>query len=69
MNLPQPADNYDPHNEAMSRNAIAQADAQNYKKGQDVEILPGQRAILHAPNGSRWMLAVSNAGALSATAL
>lgn len=36
--------------------------------GLDYEVGPGAKVILTAPNGSRWALTVSNAGALVVTA-
>lgn len=36
--------------------------------GVDYEVGPGAKVILTAPNGSRWALTVSNAGALVVTA-
>lgn len=46
--------------------SIEAADRNNYKKNQDVE-LGGNRLILTAPNGSRYKVSVSNAGALTVT--
>lgn len=36
--------------------------------GLDYEVGPGAKIVLTAPNGSRWALTVSNAGALVVTA-
>lgn len=47
---------------------ITQADAENHKKRQDVEI-GAARLILTSPNGSRWSVTVDNAGVLSASAI
>lgn len=48
---------------------LDRADGMNRKKLQDVELGPGERLIIRSPNGNRWVLTVSNAGAVSATAL
>ena len=48
------------------RDALESADAQNLKRGYDVEMNAG-RVILTSPNGTRYALAVSNAGVLSTT--
>ena len=60
MKLPVPED-------AFLRQAFSimeRADSQNVKKNQDIEL--GQnRIILTSPNGTRYALAVDNAGALS----
>jgi len=51
------------------RTTLDAQDAANRKKAQDVEIAGAERLILASPNGSRWSVVVSNAGALSAVAL
>jgi hypothetical protein len=48
---------------------LQRADAENLKRGQDLELQPSVRLILHSPNGNRWSLTVDNVGVLSATAL
>ena len=68
MNLGSPPPEYDPDNEAQTRSAIEQADQQSVKRGQDIELGKG-RVIIKSPNGARWFLTISNAGAVSATAL
>lgn len=47
---------------------IEQADYLNHKRNSDVEIGEG-RLILTAPNGGRYNITVSNAGALVVTSL
>lgn len=44
---------------------IEGADQENMKRGRDIYLAPG-RLILTAPDGSRYSLTVSNAGALAA---
>jgi hypothetical protein len=68
MNLPAPGAAYDQADEAAARRAMGQADKQNYKRGQDIELQPGQRLILRAPDGSRWRITVTPAGAVGAAA-
>lgn len=46
MKLPRPRPVYDPQDEAQVRAAIEQADAQGFKRGQDVEIAGGAALIL-----------------------
>ena len=41
MKLPRPRPTYDAQDEAQTRMAIEQADAQTFKRGQDVEIAGG----------------------------
>lgn len=59
-----------PNDEQMRQNfrAIEQADRMNYKRGQDIEVGTNS-VILTAPNGMRYRLVVSNAGALSTVAV
>ena len=51
------------------RTTLDTQDAANRKLGQNVEIAGEEKLILSSPNGSRWSVEVSNAGALSAVAL
>jgi len=51
------------------RTELDKMNAKNRKTAQDVEIVGSERLILSSPNGSRWDIQVSNAGALSAVAL
>jgi hypothetical protein len=76
MKLPQAPDKYDASNERQARGILEQADQGYFKKGQDVELV-GQdgaltrsaRLILRSPNGTRWSITVSNAGAVVVTSL
>lgn len=69
MKLPNPPVRYDPSFEAQRNGFIEQMDQQSFKRQADVEIVLPQRLILRSPNGSRWVISVSNAGALVVTAL
>jgi hypothetical protein len=68
MQLPRPSPSYDPQDQARTRSLITEADKQNLKRNADLD-LTGQRFILSSPNGSKWQVTVSNAGALVVTAL
>ena len=68
MKVPTPPQTYTPVMEAQRNFLIESADRQNRKINADVEI-SSSRLILTSPNGSRFSVVVSNAGALSATAL
>lgn len=69
MRLPFPRPSGLSHAEEVERNRqIEMADKMNHKRGQDVEIEPG-RLILTSPDGTRWSVTVSNAGAISATSI
>lgn len=68
MNLPAPAPDYSQANEAAMRRTLEQEDRRNRKVGADVEI-GHERLVLTSPDGTRWTVAVSDAGVLSATAI
>lgn len=67
MSLPNPPPTYEPADQQALRAAVAGMDRQNRKIGQDID-LRNARIFLYAPNGSRWQIVVSNAGALSTVA-
>jgi hypothetical protein len=69
MKLPTPPGNYDPAYESQRNLFIEQADTQNHKRLTDIEVVLPQRLILRSPNGTRYVISVSNSGVLSATAL
>ena len=67
--LPDPALRYDPALEAQRNTVLEREDTRNHKKGAHVELGQGEELILRSPDGTRWAVRVSDAGALSATAL
>jgi len=70
LRLPQPSPDYDQAREAERNRAIERADAQNHKRGRDIEVgASSERLILTSPNGTRYSVVVDNAGALSTTAV
>lgn len=68
MNLAAPPPAYDRADQSKLREALRRADAESLKRGRDIEVASG-RLILTAPDGGRWALSVSNAGAAVFTAL
>ena len=68
MKVPAPPQTYTPVAEAQRNFLLENADRLNRKTNADVEI-SSSRLILTSPNGTRYSVVVSNAGALSATAL
>ena len=62
--LPNPPRDYDPSAEAQRNQLIEAADATNHKRGSDVELGLNERIIMRSPNGTRYAITVSNAGAL-----
>lgn len=68
MKLPSPPGAYSRLDQQEVRRQAELADQQNHKRNRDIEV--GQaRLILTSPNGTRYEVTVSNAGALSAVAL
>lgn len=67
--LPNPPLQYEPSAESQRNQLIEQADNMNHKRGADVELGREERIIMRSPDGSRWAVSVSNAGALEVTAL
>jgi hypothetical protein len=68
MNLPTPSIQYSEKDQAQTRNILELEDRNNHKRNRDVEI-GTSRLILTSPNGTRYKIEVSNAGALSATSI
>lgn len=68
MNLPRPGPAYSAENEAQARTMIVQEDRRNRKRG-DLEVTTDERFIMTSPDGTRWAMGVSNAGATTWTAL
>lgn len=69
MITPAAPKDYSQQDQASLRTQIEQADNLNHKKRQDVELGVKERLILRSPSGARWSITVSDAGALTATAL
>lgn len=68
MRLPYAPGAYDQGDQTKTRSLVEQAFEQTLKRGQDIEV-GGARIILQSPDGSRFAIAVSDLGVLSATAL
>lgn len=69
MKLPNAPAAYDRFDQSQTRSIIESDLNKSRKSGENVELAPGEQLILRSPNGARWSITVSNAGALSATAL
>ena len=69
MSLLRAPNAYSREDQDRLRTDLDKMDAKNRKTEQDVEVAGSERLILSSPNGSRWDIQVSNAGALSAVAL
>lgn len=64
MNLPRPPVQYNPENEAQTRNALVTADRDNVKKN-----VAQAKITMVSPNGSKFDVTVSDAGAIVVTPL
>jgi hypothetical protein len=69
MKLPRPTSDYDQASELSLRRALELADSLNRKKNADIELGQDEKVIIRSPNGTRYYLAVSNVGVLSATTM
>ena len=67
--LPTVKPQYVAQDQSVRDEALKRLDSEALKRNQDIELQPGQKLVLRSPNGARWRLDVSNAGALTATAL
>lgn len=65
MKLPNPPQSYDVLIENQRNRLIEQADAQNYKKAQDLYVTPGQRLILYNPSGVAYEVYINASNALA----
>jgi hypothetical protein len=68
MTAPRPPSGYEQRWASEVKRDIERRDAQNHKRGRDVEI-GAARLILTSPNGTRYAVAVDNSGALTVTAI
>jgi hypothetical protein len=69
MNLPLPPDRYDRSYMSRLLMELNKREINTRKNDTDVEIAGAQRLILSSPDGTRWSITVSNAGAISATSI
>jgi hypothetical protein len=69
MQLPVQPIKYDQQVEVRRNFVLGQADDQNRKSNSDLIVGKTQKLIIYSPNGTRYQIVVSNAGALSASAL
>jgi len=68
MKLPQPQGQYSRLAEMERNRQIEAADALNFKRNKDVEIVDG-RLILRSPDGTRWSITIDNAGVISGASI
>lgn len=68
MKLARAPERYDVQDQAQLRATVERADLENIKRGRDIELVR-ERLILRSPNGTRYVVTVSDTGTLSAVAL
>lgn len=68
MKAPRPTSSYDARWASELKRVFDDLEQRAHKKGEDIEPAGG-RIILTSPNGTRYILTVDNAGALSAVPL
>ena len=69
LRLAPPRHTYDRNLQAANNIATEDADRSNFKRFQDVDLANNERLILVSANGTRYSVTVSDAGALSTTAV
>lgn len=75
MNLSKAPAVYEPTDQQLLRDTLSREDAQNVKRGRDIELSGGRagtrdpRLILRSPSGFRFYLTVADDGTLGAVAL
>lgn len=66
MKLPTAPGAYDKSNESQTRKALESADAANFKKGQDLRLVLGERIILkQTSGGTLWNVYVDSDGRIN----
>jgi hypothetical protein len=68
VRLSRPQKDYDSARETQNQFTIEQADMNNHKRDQDIEVGDAE-IILRSANGTRYSLDISDAGVLSTSAV
>ena len=67
LRLPEPREEYDRTAEIFNNIAQEEADGSNFKRFEDVDLANNERLILRSADGTRWIITVSDAGAVGTT--
>jgi len=67
LRLPEPQAGYDRQAEIFKNIAMEEADRSNFKHFQDVDLANNERLIIRSADGTRWIVTVSDAGAVGTT--
>jgi hypothetical protein len=66
--IPKAPPKFDTAEEARFRDAVRQALEGCVPRRQSIEMVPGAYVYMRSPDGERWQISVSNAGAIVVTA-
>lgn len=69
MSLPRAPEKYEQRWATEVLRQLDQRDLATFNKGSDIELGQDERIIMRSPNGTRWAIAVDDAGVLFTTAL
>jgi len=69
LQLPKPPEQWTQNWHQRFNQYLENNDLDVRKKRTDVELGPGEKLVLRSPDGHRWSIVVSNAGALSTVLL
>jgi hypothetical protein len=67
LRLPEPQASYDRQAEIFKNVAMEEADGSNFKHFEDVDLANNERLIIRSADGTRWIITVSDAGAVGTT--
>ena len=67
LRLPEPREGYDRQAEIFNNIAQEEADRSNFKHFEDVDLANNERLIIRSADGTRWIITVSDAGAVGTT--
>lgn len=69
MSLPRAPEKYEQRWATEVLRQLDQRALTNFSKGSDIELGQDERIIMRSPNGTRWAIAVDDAGVIFTTAL
>ena len=67
LSLPEPREEYDRQAEIFNNIAMEEADNSNFKRFEDVDLANNERLIIPSPDGTRWIITVSDGGVVGTT--
>jgi hypothetical protein len=67
LRLSPPGAEYDREQETARNLSVENADRSNFKHFEDVDLANNERLIIPSPDGTRWIVTVSDAGVVGTT--